>query len=170
MMSTNNGRYRFIPLLIALTSLSLPTPNSGAEPVLAPNWTLSEAGGSTVEFHRESAERPAVLLFWATWCPYCRALMPHLKKIRQDYATKGVDFYALNIWEDSDPVSYFSEHNFGFRLLLNADGVATDYGIKGTPGLIVVDQAKNIVYTRNSGTSPKQVAMDVRRALDGLGD
>ena len=170
MMSTNNGRYRFIPLLILLTSLSLPTRNSGAEPALAPNWTLSDASGSTVEFHHESAGRPAVLLFWATWCPYCRALMPHLEKVRQDYATEGVDFYALNIWEDSDPVSYFSEHNYGFRLLLNGGSVATDYGIKGTPGLIVVDQAKKIVYTRNSGTSPEQVEMDLRRVLDGFSD
>ncbi|MCP5091039.1 MAG: redoxin domain-containing protein, partial [Gammaproteobacteria bacterium] len=27
-------------------------------------------------------QQPVILLFWATWCPYCKALMPHLQSIR----------------------------------------------------------------------------------------
>ncbi|MFT4583788.1 MAG: cytochrome c biogenesis protein CcmG/thiol:disulfide interchange protein DsbE [Gammaproteobacteria bacterium] len=169
-MLKNNGPLRCVLLLVLVIGLILPAFNSIAEPTLAPDWTLNDPSGSIVDFHRESAERPAVLLFWATWCPYCRALMPHLEKVRRDYATKGVDFYALNVWEDSDPVAYLSEHDHGFRLLLNADSVAKDYGIKGSPGLVVVNQAKNIVYRRNSGTSPSQVETDLRGVLDEVSD
>ncbi|MFT4561098.1 MAG: cytochrome c biogenesis protein CcmG/thiol:disulfide interchange protein DsbE [Gammaproteobacteria bacterium] len=165
-MLNNNGRLRFILLFCVAMGLIVTTFNSAAEPTLAPNWTLRDASGSTVDFHRANSERPAVLFFWATWCPYCRALMPHLEKVRHDYAALGIDFYALNVWEDSDPVAYLNKHNYGFRLLLNADGVASDYGVKGTPGLIVVDRAKNIVYRRNSGAPSGQVETDLRLVLD----
>src|SRR3546814_9228256 len=32
-----------------------------------------------------SAGRPTVVLFWATWCPYCKALMPHLQSMLDEY-------------------------------------------------------------------------------------
>ncbi len=130
-----------------------------------PDWTLESATGTPLNFYAHSAGRPAVLLFWATWCPYCRELMPALETVREEFAAGDVTFYALNIWEDGDPVAYLREQGYGFELLLGADAVAAQYGVKGTPGLLVVDAARRVVYVRKSGTSPAQVARDLRAIL-----
>ena len=73
--------------------------------------------------------------------------------------------FRSNIWEDGDPVGYLREHGYGFDLLLNADPVAANYGVKGTPGLIVVDAARRVVYVRKSGTTPARLASELREVL-----
>ncbi len=146
-------------LLLALATLAATAQQT------VPDWTLETATGEPLNFYSHSADRPAVLLFWATWCPYCRKLMPELEAVRREFADADVVFYALNIWEDGDPVGYLREHGYGFDLLLNADPVAANYGVKGTPGLIVVDAARRVVYVRKSGTTPAQLASDLRAVL-----
>lgn len=51
---------------------------------------------------------PAVVLFWATWCPYCKAFMPWVGDIQNDYADQGVQIVAINAKEqdEGDPVDY----------------------------------------------------------------
>lgn len=154
-------RYTIRACLLLLLTAAV----SAAGQQTVPDWTLESAGGEAVNFTTHSAGRPAVLLFWATWCPYCRDLMPELEAVRAEFAIRDVRFYALNIWEEGDPVAYMREHGYGFELLLDADPVAAQYGVKGTPGLLVVDAARRVVYVRTSGTPPAQVARDVRAIL-----
>jgi len=41
---------------------------------IAPAWNGIElADGSQVQFPGILNDRSAVLVFWATWCPYCKA-------------------------------------------------------------------------------------------------
>jgi cytochrome c biogenesis protein CcmG/thiol:disulfide interchange protein DsbE len=163
---------RILPLVYAI-SLALfvhtftAPPTALANETVA-NWNLTDASGEIINFYDDAQGRPAVLLFWATWCPYCRALMPHLESLRQEFSDRGVTFYALNIWEDADPIAYMRDKNYGFRLMLEADDVAKEYGIKGTPGLIAVDASRKIIYQRTSGTSPEQVETELTNALGNL--
>ena len=157
------GRVWGVAVLLGL-SLFFNTGSAENEVELLADWTLFGVDGAPVNFYEDSANRPAVLLFWATWCPYCRHLMPHLEKLRQEFAP-AVRFYALNIWEDGDPVAHLADNGYGFHLLLEADAVAKGYGITGTPGLIVVDGNRGVIYMRKSGTSPGQVETDLRAAL-----
>lgn len=149
----------------ALLILSVLSVSAAEVPGVVPDWTLPDGAGQPVNFYTHGAERPAVILFWATWCPFCRKLMPHIEQLRQEFAPKGVNFYALNIWEDGDPAAYMEEHGFGSLLLLDADEVAKDYGVKGTPALIVVDAAHAVLYVRKSGSSPTQVETDLKFVL-----
>ena len=70
---------RFITVATALLILA-PAPSAGAE--LVPDWRLATADGGSVRLSQEVKEQPVILFFWATWCPYCKALMPHLQSIK----------------------------------------------------------------------------------------
>jgi thiol-disulfide isomerase/thioredoxin len=38
--------------------------------------------------------RPALILFWAHWCPDCKAEIPDLKKLKAEFVPKGLAFLA----------------------------------------------------------------------------
>lgn len=42
------------------------------------------------------ANKVYVVEFWATWCGPCKASMPHLTKLSQDYANKGVVILGIS--------------------------------------------------------------------------
>ena len=158
----SNMKSLFIVSCLHIVSLSVWAENSMHR---VKDWTLADANEVTVNYYADSHQSVSVILFWATWCPYCRSLMPHLQAVADEYKNRQVKFYALNVWEDGDPQKYFQENGFTFRLLLLADLVAEDYGVKGTPGLFVMDQSRQVLYIRQSGEDDVDVKLAVREAI-----
>lgn len=158
----SNMQSLFVISCLHLVSLSVSADNSMHR---VKDWTLTDASEVTVNYYADSQQSVSVILFWATWCPYCRSLMPHLQEVADEYKNRQVRFYALNVWEDGDPQQYFQENGFTFRLLLLADLVTEDYGVKGTPGLFVMDQSHRVLYIRQSGEDDVDVKIAVREAI-----
>jgi cytochrome c biogenesis protein CcmG, thiol:disulfide interchange protein DsbE len=129
----------------------------------APNWTLQTIQSESLDYYQDSEEKVSVIIFWATWCPYCATLMPQMEIIHRKYRSKGVKFYAVDIFEDGkvDPKTYFENRGFTYTMLLEGDDVAKAYGVKGTPGVYVVDKEKKVVYKRPSGVSDVLVKQNV---------
>jgi thiol-disulfide isomerase/thioredoxin len=112
----------------------------------SPDWTLTTADGVPLTLSEAVAEQPVILLFWATWCPYCKALMPHLQSIRLEHG-EDVKILALHFREDDgDPVAFIRDAGYDFTLLENADDVAELYKVWGTPGVIIVDSDMTIRF------------------------
>ena len=83
----------------------------------SPDWTLTTADGVALTLSETVAEQPVVLLFWATWCPYCKALMPHLQSIRLEHGD-DVKILALHFNDDKgDPVAFIRDKGYDFTLL-----------------------------------------------------
>ena len=112
---------------------------------LAPDWSLVSSTGETVRLSDEVKQQTTVLFFWATWCPYCKALMPHLQSIRLEYGD-DVKILAINFREDDDPVAFIDDAGYDFTVLPNGDDVAASYGVHATPGVIVVDSEQVIRF------------------------
>ena len=155
------------PLRTLATVLLLATMPALAldEGPLAPAWSLETPDGTTVEFDPQDRQRPAVLLFWATWCPYCRALMPEIQVLRESYPREALDIFAINVWEDADPVAHMNEAGYDYDLLLNGDAVTEPYGVEGTPGVFLVGTDGRVVYRRPSGAEPRAVRAAIEEAL-----
>jgi thiol-disulfide isomerase/thioredoxin len=140
-------------LAIALISLSLLISCNGpAEPAAAINldtaadWTLTSADGVPVTLGEAVVEQPVILFFWATWCPYCKALMPHLQSIRLEQGER-VKVLALHFRDDEgDPVGFMRDAGYDFTLLENSEDVARLYEVWGTPGVIIVDRDMKIRF------------------------
>jgi len=135
---------KFFTTAIALVLLfCLSAPLQSAE--IAPDWELVSSEGQTIRLSDEVKQQTTVLFFWATWCPYCKALMTHLQSMQLEYG-EDIKILAINFREDDDPVAFIENAGYDFTVLPGGDEVAAAYGIKGTPGLIIVDSGlrKNI--------------------------
>ena len=128
-------------------------------------WQGQGADGQSIRFDPAHLQRPAVLLFWATWCPYCKALMPNLQKVYDAAGKQHLDVYAIDIKDDGDPVAELRERGQTFTLVRDGDAIADLYGIKGTPGLLLVDRSGAITYRRVGGDAPEKVEAALRKQL-----
>ncbi|MDT8438665.1 MAG: TlpA disulfide reductase family protein [Wenzhouxiangellaceae bacterium] len=125
--------------LLALTSNTI-----AQEAAAGGAFELNDADGRAWTLPADQ-EALGVYLFWASWCPYCRALMPHLQSIVDEYGD-AVEIYALNFRDQNDPRAYMEEQGFDFVLFPDADAVATDWGVRGTPGLFIIDSSRQVRF------------------------
>lgn len=140
----------FIAVLIGLLAVNASVLSAD----VAQNWSLASAEGNTVQLSEEVQEQPVILFFWATWCPYCKALMPHLQSIRLEYGDE-LKVLAISIKDNGDPVAFIKDAGYDFTVLPDGDAVADLYQIYGTPGLIVVDKNGRIRFDlRDVGRPP----------------
>lgn len=146
---------------------------------LAPAWSGTDlVDGDAVAFPAVTGGKPAVLVFWATWCPYCKAFMPYAKGIQADYGDRGVKIVTFNAKErgQGDPKAYVDSLGFPMVAVADADGIAEDYAVKFIPGLMVVDGNGMIAYRRGWTDLPAGAKVaaqwdgEVRAALDRLLD
>jgi thiol-disulfide isomerase/thioredoxin len=161
-------------LLLSLLMTSALAVGKGDE---APAWSgIDLVDGSQVEFPAVLGDGPAVLIFWATWCPYCKAFMPYAKEIQADYAQRGVRILTFNAKERGlgDPKAYVDSLGFPLVAVAEADAIAEQYDVKFIPGLMVVRGDGVIAYRRGwtdlpaGKTVAEQWAGEVRQVLDDL--
>lgn len=132
------------PISIIFLALALITSQAFANNPTAPSIKLEDVAGNEVTL---PSKQPGVdiYLFWATWCPYCKALMPHLQNIQNEYGD-DVRIYALQIRDDQDPQPFMQEHGYDFVLLPHADETMALYGVRSTPAVFLVDEDGSIRF------------------------
>ncbi|WP_206485253.1 TlpA disulfide reductase family protein [Thalassotalea sp. G2M2-11] len=104
---------------------------------LGEDWTLTNLNNQAVTLSDYQGQ-PVILVFWATWCPYCKKLLPGITLLNDKYQQQGLKVIAVNIKEDWKPHLYWRNHGYTFDAVLEGDAIAQMYGIKGTPGIVFI--------------------------------
>jgi thiol-disulfide isomerase/thioredoxin len=165
-------------LLVASCSAEEPTkPSRLDKGDQAPKWTgIDLVSGQQKNFPELLNDKPAVLVFWATWCPYCKAFMPYAAQIQAEYAEQGVQIITFNAKErgEGDPKAYINSLQFRLVAIADADSIAENYDVKFIPGIMVVNGEGTVTYRRGWTDLPagKKVAQvwadEVRLALNEI--
>jgi len=153
---------------------------------LSPSWSLTDTAGKKHDFPAFAQGKTTIILFWATWCPYCKSFMPHIQSALYEYAESlDVQVFALSVFDDGDPQEYVTESGYDFVLFEKADAVAKLHEVRGTPGLLIIDGQGRIRFDlrdvqsdhlKASGNKHWQKARkkapywaaELRKALSGL--
>ena len=142
---------------------------------IAPQWQAMSFADERVSFPALAEGKPTVLVFWATWCGYCKAFMPYLKEIQAEYGADRVVVVAVNAKEkDGDPDAYVASLGFPLTAIRDGDAIAADYNVKFIPGLMVVDGDGTVAWRRGwtdlpaGKTVAQQWAGEVKAALARL--
>ncbi|MEH6586263.1 MAG: TlpA disulfide reductase family protein [Halioglobus sp.] len=139
-------------LLVASCSLEEPTRTGRLDKGdKAPKWTgIDLVSGQQKSFPGILNDKPAVLVFWATWCPYCKAFMPYAGQIQAEFAEHDVQIITFNAKErgEGDPKAYVDSLQFPLTAIADADSIAESYDVKFIPGLMVVNGEGMVTYRR----------------------
>ena len=149
------------PVDLTVQDRALAAPMTG---FLAPDFTLTTLDGKNMPLSSLRG-KPVIVNFWATWCPPCRAEMPELEKLWQDYHRGDVMLLGVDQGESPGAVERFAREVVGvtFPLLLDPRlEVATRYGVRALPTTFFIDRQGRIQDIKVGGP------MDMAMLLDGV--
>jgi len=95
----------------------------------------------------ETEGKPMIVEFWATWCPPCRASIPHLNEIYAKYKDKGLQIVGITDEDRAKIKKFEKEVPIEYAVALDANGkYAKPFGIQGIPHAVLVDKTGKIVW------------------------
>lgn len=109
----------------------------------APDFTLKTAEGET--YTLSALKGQAVLInVWATWCPPCKAEMPAIEKMYNEYKDQGFTVLAINSTFQDDPLQikpFTEEYNLSFPVLLDeTSDISRAYQVRSLPSSYFVNR------------------------------
>jgi thiol-disulfide isomerase/thioredoxin len=129
----------FLALSLLLGGGLAAAPADSAYP--SPDFTLKDlATGKSITLSHLKG-KVVLLDFWATWCPPCRAEIPHLVDLNRELRPKGLRILGLSVDQNGPaPVLNFIK-NFGinYYVMLCTPEVARAYGgVDGIPATFLL--------------------------------
>lgn len=140
------------------------------------DFTLTDQYGETHTLD-DYKGKTIFLNFWATWCPPCRAEMPDIQKIYEEYQEAGDDSVVIlgvaapNYGNEKsvEKIEKFLEDNgFTYPVLMDEGGsLFQQYGIYSYPTTFMIDKDGN-VFGYASGQLSEDIMRDIiRQTVEG---
>ena len=109
----------------------------------APDFTLQTTSGETYTISELKGNAILVNL-WATWCPPCRAEMPAMQKLYEEYKDQGFIILAVNSTVQDNPLEippFLEEFGITFPVLLDHTGdVTRAYQVRSLPSSYFINR------------------------------
>ena len=162
-----------LSLGLALLGVSCSSKSSGHLGMAAPALQVSQwVKGQPVNLAAAKGNNVVVVEFWATWCPPCRASIPHLTELQRKFKDRGVVFVGVSN-EPLEAVKPFVAqmgNKMDYTVAIDDnDQTSANYmsafGVDGIPHAFVVDKSGAISWHGHPMTELEQA---VERALVSL--
>ena len=144
--------------------------------VPAIDFTLYDQYGNTHKLS-DYKGKTVFLNFWATWCPPCKAEMPDIQKIYEEYSREGDD--ALIVLGVASPdiggekpeeeiKSFLSENGYTYPVVFDNTGeIFGMYGVSSLPTTFMIDREGN-VFGYVSGQLDEEIMRSIiKQTMDG---
>jgi peroxiredoxin len=110
---------------------------------LAPDFELTTLAGETVKLSDYQGKK-VILNFWATWCPPCKAEMPHMQKFYEKNKDNGIEVLAVNLTnmdkEKTVIEDFVKEYGLTFGIPLDEEGtIGMQYQAYSIPTSYIID-------------------------------
>ena len=102
---------------------------------------------------------------WATWCGPCKAEIPALRELEEEYHGKNIVFLSVSVDDNKDEwLKMVKEENLG-GIQLWADGwsgITKDYAILGIPRFMLFSTHGKVI----SNDAPRPSSLEIRDLID----
>lgn len=111
---------------------------------MAPDFSLKTLDGKEAKLSDYRGQK-VILNFWATWCPPCKAEIPHMEKYYKKHAKKDhVEILAVNLTKSDKDEDYIRDfiksYEMTYPVLLDTKGEQQkQYEIMTIPTTFIID-------------------------------
>ncbi|MFK8030084.1 MAG: TlpA family protein disulfide reductase [Gammaproteobacteria bacterium] len=115
-------------------------------------WILETLDGEKINL-KERIQQPGnrIMVFWATWCPFCKQLMPIVADLKRDYP--DLEVLSFNVFDELAREDYATKADWPFIHVLGGDEFARVHGVKGLPTLFLINgEGKMVLDLREIDT------------------
>ncbi len=114
-------------------------------------WQLKTQSGEVISL-AQYKNKPVILHFWATWCPYCKKLQPSLVALQKKYRAQGVELISISFNEDEGalPQDEINRRGYSFLTAVMGEAIAKLYGVRGTPTTFFINRKNEIIWKTSS--------------------
>jgi peroxiredoxin len=125
------------------------------------DFTIKSVDGTDYTLS-QNKEKVILLVFGASWCPYCRNEIPELNKLYAAYQGKPFEVVYVNLSENESHVKNFvKEKGIKYLTLVDESGqTARSYGVFGIPANFLIDKSQTTITDTN--------LKDIKKKIDEL--
>lgn len=123
------------------------------------DFTIKTEDGGEISLSKYVGKGKYTLVdFWASWCGPCRAEIPVIAELNNQYKDKGLEILGVAVWDKPEASKKaISDLNMTWNQIINAERIASDvYGIRSIPHIIVFAPDGTIVARGLTGAKLKQ--------------
>jgi thiol-disulfide isomerase/thioredoxin len=108
----------------------------------------------------ELNDHVVVAQIWASWCPFCGAQNPHVQKLYDGYAGRGLRVVAFSIDRTVQAArEYVAKRGYTFPVAMITPQVEAWFGRRRTlPETYVVNRSGEIVFVHRGEMFPEDIA------------
>lgn len=140
---------------------------AGPPGAAAPRIVLPLLGGGTAALPQGKV---TVVDFWATWCAPCRASMPRVQSLWQQYRANGVELYSVDTddaspYREPDVREFLLQNKLTFPVVLDDGTAESAFSVASLPTMLLLDRGGKVVWS-HVGALTAQRESDLRAAID----
>lgn len=113
-------------------------------------WVGKELPELKVEYMDAAPElkgKPVIVEFWATWCPPCRASIPHLNELNKKFKDKGLVIVGVTDEDQKTVTEFRKKLPMDYSVAIDKEGkLGEKFGVNGIPHAFVVGKDGKIVW------------------------
>ena len=135
------------------------------------DFTLLDREGKEISL--SSLRGKVVFLnFWASWCGPCKAEMPDMQKVHEEYKDKDVVILAVNITAlekngIEDVNKFLKANKFTFPVLYDKEGaVSVQYRVSRIPTTYILNKDGIIANFVTGALSEKRIKEEIQAAME----
>ena len=109
------------------------------------DWTINSMDGNTIDMKQFKGKLLFINL-WATWCAPCRAEMPGIQSLYEEFDHENVEFILLSV--DKNPVavkSFIEKKEFTFPVYTLNGGIPKEFESPSIPTTYIVSPDGKII-------------------------
>jgi len=166
-----------VPRAAVATVNGEPLPPPVVAGATAPAFEVVDLAGATHVVGR-SRQTPTLLVFWATWCPHCRADIPLMKELVARYRDQGLRVLAISVDQDLEQLRAFvRDHQLPYPVvpIQGQPGAGTTqsalpglYEIHGIPAYYLLDRQEMVAQVFSGSVTEGNKEGELERTVQQL--
>jgi cytochrome c biogenesis protein CcmG/thiol:disulfide interchange protein DsbE len=120
----------------------------GAESDRPADFTLADLDGQQVTLGPYLGKKPVLLIFWATWCPECKAAIPKINALATGPLAGKLQIFGIDFLESRKKVAQaVKSRGIRYPVLLDEQGeAARAFAVVGLPTYILIGREGKVLY------------------------